>query len=80
MGDMSIFHWLLTGTLVGIVLLAVLIVPALLFSRVLARAGFPAWWALIGLVPVINLIFLWVFAFVPWPVEQGRSFDGKRLP
>ena len=78
MGSASFFHWLLTGSLVGILVLAVLVVPALLFSRILARAGFPGWWALIGLVPVINLICLWVFAFIPWPAEQGKVFDQRR--
>jgi hypothetical protein len=38
-----------------------------LLSRVLQRAGFSPWWALIGLVPLANLVMLWWFAFNRWP-------------
>jgi hypothetical protein len=37
------------------------------FSRALAKAGFSPWWALLGVVPLVNLILLWVFAFARWP-------------
>ncbi len=37
------------------------------FSRVIARAGYSPWWALLGVVPVVNVVMLWVFAFSKWP-------------
>ena len=67
MGSFSIGHWL------AIVL--VLILPAWLFSRVIAKAGFSPWWALLGAIPVANLVALWVFAFANWP-----RFPKQRFP
>ncbi len=51
----------------GLVLLAIVILPIWLMSKVLAKAGLSGWWALIGLVPLVNLAALWVFAFAKWP-------------
>ncbi len=34
---------------------------------VLRRAGFGGWWSLLRYVPVVGLVLLWVFAFIPWP-------------
>lgn len=59
MGSFSIWHWL--------IILLILVLPAWLFSRVITKAGFSGWWALLGVVPLINLIALWVFAFTKWP-------------
>ncbi|HVH74400.1 MAG TPA: hypothetical protein VM755_05745 [Stellaceae bacterium] len=47
---------------------------ALLFlypiGRVLGRIGLSPLWALVALVPLVNLIALWVLAFAEWP--RGR--------
>ncbi len=48
-----------------IVLIAVLF--AFLFSRIVAKAGFPPLLAILMLIPVANIIFLWWFAFSEWP-------------
>jgi hypothetical protein len=50
-------------------LIPLLIISLALFfmSRVLQRAGFSPWWALIGLVPMLNLLMLWWFAYNKWP-------------
>ena len=58
-GSFSIWHWL--------IVLLFIVGPAWLFSRIVAKAGFSGWWALAGLVPPVNLVFLWVFAFSKWP-------------
>jgi hypothetical protein len=39
--------------------------------RIVTKAGYNGAWALIGLVPVVNIIMLWVFAFSTWPSEQA---------
>jgi hypothetical protein len=39
--------------------------------RIVTKAGYNGAWALIGLVPVVNIIMLWVFAFSTWPSERG---------
>jgi len=40
------------------------LVPA---ARVLRKAGRSGWWALALIVPVVNLVALWVFAYSRWP-------------
>jgi uncharacterized membrane protein YhaH (DUF805 family) len=53
--------------------LAALAIPILMAARVLRRAGFSRWWALLVLVPVVNLIGLWLFAYVRWPaIDRDR--------
>jgi hypothetical protein len=51
--------WLMFGVVFALV--------AWFFSRIVAKAGFSPWWALLVMVPLVNVIALWVFAFVPWP-------------
>ena len=63
-----------TWLLIALVIL-VLIVWAFVavFGRILNRAGYSRWWLLTMLVPVLNLIMLWVFAFANWPVTNSRG-------
>lgn len=64
MGSFSIWHW--------IIVLFVLAIPIWLCSRTVARAGFSAWWGVLCIVPVINVIMLWVFAYAKWPALPER--------
>ena len=43
------------------------------FGRILNRAGYSRWWLVIVVVPLLNLIMLWVFAFANWPVTRPRG-------
>lgn len=36
-------------------------------GNILAKAGFSRWWFLILLVPLVNIIAIWIFAFKKWP-------------
>ena len=36
-------------------------------ANVLHRAGRSRWWIILALIPLLNLIGLWVFAFTRWP-------------
>jgi len=58
MGAWSIWHWI-------VVLLLVL--PLWFFSRAVGKAGFSPWWVLLAIVPIVNIIMLWVFAYAKWP-------------
>jgi uncharacterized membrane protein YhaH (DUF805 family) len=60
-------------TLLALVLLAV---PIWMIGRVLRRAGYSAWWALLVLVPLVNLVALWVFAYVRWPAVDRSAPRG----
>ena len=48
----------------GLIVLALVIVP---LWRICTRAGFSGWWSLLVMVPLLNLIMLWVFAYAKWP-------------
>jgi uncharacterized membrane protein YhaH (DUF805 family) len=45
--------------------------------RILHKAGYSGWWVLIGFVPLVNIVMVWVFAFADWPglraVQPGQS-------
>ena len=64
MDSFSLGHWIVV--LVGVVL------PLWFFSRAVARAGYSPWWAALGIVPLVNIIMLWVFAYAKWPALPDR--------
>lgn len=60
-------------SLVTLLALVVLAVPMLLMARVLRRAGLSPWWVVLVLVPLVNLVALWVFAYMRWPAIDRPS-------
>ena len=56
----------------ALILLVFLAFVLLLFGQVLRKAGFSMWWALLMLVPIVNIIMVWVFAFSEWPAEKSQ--------
>jgi uncharacterized membrane protein YhaH (DUF805 family) len=59
MGSLSIVHWIITLSVFFITLFPV--------ARILSKAGYSGWWCLLGVVPLLNIVMLWVFAFSSWP-------------
>jgi len=59
MGAFSLVHWILV-----IVALVSAVIPPV---KILMKAGYSGWWCLIGFVPIVNIIMLWVFAYADWP-------------
>lgn len=41
--------------------------------RIIQKAGYGWAWFLLALVPVVNLVALWVFAFSRWPSQRGDA-------
>ncbi|MGR8931140.1 MAG: hypothetical protein ACU836_10900 [Gammaproteobacteria bacterium] len=35
--------------------------------KILLKAGLDGWWTFALLVPVVNIIMIWIFAFCHWP-------------
>lgn len=66
----------LPEVIILLVVFGIAIICALFVSRILRKAGFSPWLSILSIIPVINLIFLWVFAFITWPgidqKMQGR--------
>ena len=57
--DMYVFgpvHMLLLG--------ALLIIP---FWQLFSKAGYSRWWSFLMIVPLVNVIALYVLAFSSWP-------------
>ena len=65
MGTFSIWNWL--------ILFLVIFVWAKPASVILRRLGFNGWWGLVAPIPVVNLIALWVIAYIDWPGHQKDS-------
>jgi len=63
MGAFSIWHWLI---------LSVLVCLNLIYIPALRKAGFSGWWALLSVLPVVNIVLLWIFAFARWPAQPER--------
>jgi hypothetical protein len=38
--------------------------------KLLGRTGHSRWLVLLMLLPLLNLVFLWVFAFKKWPIDN----------
>ncbi len=53
------------------IIIVVVMIPVLVFGPVVKKAGFSRWWSLILILPLINLIMVWVFAFMKWPAEES---------
>jgi hypothetical protein len=39
-------------------------------SKILMRAGYSPWYCLLGVVPIVNLVALWMFATADWPAMK----------
>ena len=59
MGSYSIWHWLIVLAAV-----AMIIFPT---AEILRKAGWSRWWAILAIIPTVNLIAFWVFAYSRWP-------------
>lgn len=65
MGTFSIWHWLIVGFILGLVIW--------IYGRIARKAGFSRWWSLTMFIPLVNLVMIWVFAFVKWPAEDDNE-------
>ena len=50
-----------------------------LYARILRRAGYSGWWAPLMFVPWVNVVALWVFAFMKWPRHRPAGAAETRL-
>jgi hypothetical protein len=53
-----------------VILLALVVIP---YWKIWERTGHSGAWGLLMLVPLANVISLWVLAFKEWPVLRGRG-------
>lgn len=60
------------GPIGMLVFAALLVIP---FWRLCQRLGYPGLTALLILLPLVNLIFLYWLAFAEWPSQRSASQD-----
>jgi len=63
MGSMSLVHWI-----IAIIVLLVYLIPVI---KIITKAGYSGWWCILLFVPLVNIIFLWIFAYADWPSLRG---------
>jgi hypothetical protein len=63
MGYWSVGHWVSFALFVALTLYPI--------GRILNRLGISPFWSVLALVPLVNLIALWLLALSPWPRRSG---------
>ncbi len=62
-----------TEFIIILIIFVIIILPVWFISKIINKAGFSGWFSLLSLVPLLNIIALWVFAFVEWPNVDRRK-------
>lgn len=65
MGGLSIWHWIIV-----LLFSAIWVIP---LWRIVRKAGYPGSLALLSIIPIVNFVMLWVFAFSRWPIERDAA-------
>ncbi|VWC92203.1 membrane protein [Burkholderia contaminans] len=65
MAGYGLSHWL-----VYLVMAVVLLYP---ICRILTRIGLSPFWAVLALIQLLNLVGLWLLAFVDWPTGPRQT-------
>ncbi|MFM0415946.1 hypothetical protein [Paraburkholderia aromaticivorans] len=60
-------HWIMFAVMVVVLLYPI--------GRILTRIGLSPFWSILAFVPFVNLIGLWLLAFIDWP---GRGSNTSR--
>src|SRR5690606_1289634 len=72
----------LPGAILGFMILfylAILAAALWVYARIVAKSGYPWPWIFMMFVPVANIVFLCIFAFKPWPIEQELAATRQAL-
>jgi uncharacterized membrane protein YhaH (DUF805 family) len=61
------------GALVSLIIIVVIAVIYFVpLVKILHKAGYSGWWSVLIIVPIVNIIMLYVFAFADWPALRGN--------
>jgi hypothetical protein len=66
---------LLGGAVLFILIVEVVFLIAFVIAwvKILSKAGYSGAWALVGVIPIVNIVMFFVFAFSRWPVLDRPS-------
>ena len=56
-----------------LLLILIIVLNAIPTARILGRVGLSKWWTIAFLVPFLNILALWTFAYARWPVIDRAS-------
>ena len=71
--DMPVDGFSAMDAIFFLVLIVLLVIP---YWKIWQRTGHSGWWGLLMLIPLANIVSLWVLAFKDWPaLRSGRSDD-----
>lgn len=56
-----------------IIMLVVAVVFLIAWYKIFKKAGYPGWYVILMIIPVVNLIIFLVFAFGQWPILKGSA-------
>ncbi len=60
-----------TFAVFGFIALIAVVMSAVLHWRIAAKAGYPGALSLLMLIPGVNLVIAFMFAFSEWPIERA---------
>ena len=60
----------LPGLVLMLVMAAVIVVP---YWKIWSRTGHSGWLSLLMLVPILNVVMIYVLAFKSWPAFEGTQ-------
>lgn len=66
--------WTWTGPVPLLILLALVVAP---YWKIWSRTGHSGAWGLLMLIPLANIISLWVLAFKDWPALRGGKTEPR---
>jgi hypothetical protein len=69
---MELFSWR------EFLLMLILVLNAIPISKILGRVGLNKWWTIAFLVPFLNIVALWIFAYAHWPTLDRIHSSGHR--
>jgi hypothetical protein len=53
-----------------VIYLAIVIASIVGTVKIISKAGYSGWFVLLGLIPLVNLVMFFVFAFSEWPIQK----------
>jgi hypothetical protein len=56
-----------------LVITALVALSAWFVAKAIKKSGHSPWWALHSLLPFVNLVMLWVFAYAKWNPQHGNQ-------
>lgn len=64
-----------SGGLIGLLIVAALVVPP--YWQLWKRTGHSPWLSLLILIPVVNIVSIWVLAFKAWPAVDRAGLSDR---